>query len=213
MGLIFSKNCILCGEALDIESGKAMLCPSCAQKVRQQYRCVEDIHIHGVDDAAVPLYYTGAIAGAMKRFKFMHRQHYADWFAAQMLPLLAERLDDWQPDLITYIPISFFRWYQRGYNQSELLAKPIAEAFSLPCCATLQKRLLTPKQSSRKSADERKKNAAHAFRSRNDVNLSGMSVVLVDDIITTGATVSAAAKCLREMGAKRVFLLASTKTP
>lgn len=189
-----------------------MLCPSCAQKVRQQYRCTEDIHIHGADGAAAPLYYTGAIAGAMKRFKFMHRQHYADWFAAQMLPLLAERLDDWQPDLITYIPISFFRWYQRGYNQSELLAKPIAEAFSLPCCATLQKRLLTPKQSSRKSADERKKNAAHAFRLRKGVNLSGMSVVLVDDIITTGATVSAAAQCLREMGALHIYVLAPTKT-
>lgn len=213
MGIIFEKNCILCGKPLDIESGKAMLCPNCAQKVRKQYRYTWHIHIHGADDAAAPLCYTGAVAAAMKRFKFMRRQHYADWFAAQILPLLAARLDVLHPDLVTYIPISPFRSYQRGYNQAELLAKRIAAPFSLPCSATLHKRLFVPRQSMQKDVEARKQNAARAFRERRNIDLSGKSVVLVDDIITTGATISAAVHILRQMGAARILVLTAAKTP
>ena len=127
--------------------------------------------------------YTGAVADAVKRFKFKHRQHYADWFAAQTLPVLAERLDTWMPDLVTFIPIGVLHWYQRGYNQAELLAQRIAAPFSLSCAATLWKRPFTPKQSGRKDAAAREKNAKRALWIRAGIDLSGKSVVLVDDII------------------------------
>ena len=83
MGLIFTKTCVLCCKTLDADAGKAaMLCPACAKAVREQYRCTERFQIDGADDAAAPLLYTGAVADAVKRFKFKHRQHYADWFRA-----------------------------------------------------------------------------------------------------------------------------------
>ena len=210
MGIVFTKRCVLCGEMLPAAgTGKAMLCPACAAEVRQQYRCTQTIRIPGAADAAAALYYTGKVRSAMQRFKFQHKQHYADWFAAQMLPLLANRLDAWQPDLVTYMPIGFLRLHERGYNQAELLAKAVAEPLGLPCTATLRKRAFTPKQSAQKNAAARQKNAERALRPLKNAEVRGKSVVLVDDIITTGATAAAAVKLLREMGAAKVSVLAA----
>lgn len=214
MGIVFTKRCVLCGEMLPaVGTGKAMLCPACAAEVRQQYRCTEAIRIPGAADTAAALYYTGKVKNAMQRFKFQHKQHYADWFAAQMLPLLAERLDAWHPELVTFMPIGFLRMHERGYNQAELLAKAVVEPFGLPCIATLRKRAFTPRQSTQKDAAARQKNAERALRPLEGAKVYGKSVVLVDDIITTGATSAAAIKLLHEMGAAKVYVLAATYTP
>ena len=214
MGVLFMHNCVLCGGTIPAEDGgKAMLCAACAAEVREKYRCAEPVRVPGVDGAAAALSYAGKVKYAMQRFKFHHKQHYADWFAAQALPLLAERLDDWQPDLVTYMPIGFVHLHRRGYNQAELLARPIAAAFGLPCQVTLRKRPFTPTQSAQKDFAARQKNAARALLPLDGADVRGKSVVFVDDIITTGASAAAAAKLLREMGAARVYLLAPAKTP
>lgn len=213
MGILFTKRCVLCGAMLPATgTGKAMLCPACAGEVRQTYRCSDAVHITGAADAAAALYYTGKVRNAMQRFKFQYKQHYAVWFAAQMMPLLTERLDTWQPDLITFMPIGWLRGRERGYNQAELLAKAVAEPLGLPCRATLRKRAFTPKQSTQKDAAARQKNAGRALLPRENAEVRGKSVVLVDDIITTGATAAAAVKLLREMGAAKVYVLAAAHT-
>ena len=213
MGILFMHNCVLCGGPIPAADGrKAMLCAGCAREVRTQYRCTEQVTVPGADAAAAALYYTGKVRRAMHGFKFHHKQHYADWFAAQALPLLAERLDDWRPSLVTYMPIGFVHLHKRGYNQAELLARPIAAAFGLPCRAALRKRPFAQTQSEQKDFAARQKNAARALLPMK-VDLSGQSVVLVDDVITTGATAAAAVRLLREMGAARVYVLAPAKTP
>ncbi len=214
MGILFTRSCVLCGMPLDAEAGcKAMLCAACAEEVRTRYRLHHPISIPDADSAAAALYYTGTVRKAMQQFKFQHKQHYADWFSAQILPILAEHLDDWHPDLITYMPIGFVHLHKRGYNQAELLAKPIAAAFGLPCRATLRKRAFTPKQSTRKDAAARQQNAARALLPLANTDIQDKSVVLIDDIITTGATASAAVKLLRNIGAARVYVLAAAFTP
>ena len=86
----------------------------------------------------------------MKRFKFSSAAYCADWFAAQMCAAHTSQLEEWQPNLITYMPIGLLHYRKRGYNQAELLAKLIAKPLSLPCEATLRKRWFVGKQSAQK---------------------------------------------------------------
>lgn len=213
MSLLFPKRCVLCGAPLPaLDTGRAALCSSCAAEVRTRYRCrTADIAIAGADGAAAALYYTGAVADAMKRLKFGHDKQCVDWFAAQTVPLLAARLDDWTPALVTFMPIGLLRRRARGYNQAELLAKAIAAPLSLPCRATLRKRPFVRRQSSLGDYTARQQNAARAFAPLSNADVSGRAIVLVDDIITSGATAAAAVRVLREMGAARVYVLAPTR--
>lgn len=211
MGLLFVKRCILCGKDLPSDA-PAMLCETCNGGLTR-YRCTEAIRIPDTDGTAAAFYYTDQIRYAMQRFKFRQKAGYAEWFAAEMAPLLARHLNDWRPDCITFTPIGWLRRRERGYNQAELLARAVAKPFSLPCYETLKKQRFIGRQSQQKDVAARKENMEHAFRPGKAAALAGKSVVLVDDIITTGATAAAAARTLRAMGAARVYLLAATRTP
>ncbi|WNX83570.1 phosphoribosyltransferase family protein [Agathobaculum sp. NTUH-O15-33] len=211
MGVIYPKKCILCGETLPLAgTGAALLCPDCARAVRRDYRETSGVRIPDTDGAVASLRYTGRVAEAMKRFKFSHYQHYAPWFAAQLTAALTAYLDAWQPDLVTFIPIGLVRWYQRGYNQSELIAADVAGQLGLPLVPLLKKRRFVRKQSARQGKAARTQNIKHAFLPMPDHDLTGKNVLLIDDIITTGATLSAAADTLRAMGAARVYAAAPT---
>nr|WP_297173048.1 hypothetical protein [uncultured Agathobaculum sp.] len=214
MGILFMHNCVLCRRPIPAEDGsRAMICTACAREVQETYRCAETIRVPGIDGCVAALHYTGKVRGAMKRFKFHHKQHYANWFVAQMLPLLASHLEPWKIDLVTYMPIGFWRLRKRGYNQAELLAKPVAAAFGLSCKPTLRKRPFTPSQSRQTNFAARQKNAARALLPMEKADVCGRSVLLVDDIITTGASAAAAAALLRRQGAAYVYLLTPTHTP
>lgn len=211
MGLIYPKKCILCGQTLPLMgTGVAVLCPACACAVRRDYRRTEGLRIPGTDGAAAALRYTGAVAEAMKRFKFSHYQHYAPWFAAQLAGVVAASLAEWRPDLVTYIPIGLIRWYQRGYNQAELLAGELAGQLGLPLMPLLKKRRFVRRQSVKQGGAARRDNVKGAFLPLRGVDLTGKSVLVIDDIITTGATLSSAADTLRRMGAARVYAAAPT---
>lgn len=214
MGILYGHDCILCRTDFPLTANRTVqLCPDCAAAVRREYRCTEPIFIPGADDVIAPLYYRGLVRKAMKRFKFSNAAYCADWFAAQMCAALTARLEDWQPELITYMPIGFLHYRKRGYNQAKLLAQQVAKPLSLPCEATLRKRWFVGKQSAQKDYAARQSNAKDAVLPKGGVDLTGKSVILVDDIITTGATAAAAVKVLREMGAEHVYVLAATFTP
>lgn len=176
MGILYGHRCVLCGADFPVTTSRTLqLCPDCAAAVRREYRCTEVISIAGADGTIAPLYYRGTVRNAMKRFKFSSAAYCADWFAAQMSVALTARLDDWQPDLITYMPIGFLHYRKRGYNQAELLAKLTAKPLSLPCEATLRKRWFVGKQSAQKDYAARQSNAKDAVLPKGGVDLTGKS--------------------------------------
>ncbi len=171
MGILYGHRCVLCGANFPVTTSRTLqLCPDCAAAVRREYRCNEVISIAGADGTIAPLYYRGTVRNAMKRFKFSSAAYCADWFAAQMSVALTARLDDWQPDLITYMPIGFLHYRKRGYNQAELLAKLVAKPLSLPCEATLRKRWFVGKQSAQKDYAARQSNAKDAVLPKGSVD-------------------------------------------
>ena len=164
MPVLFDRTCILCGRVLPAEKHSAALCPDCAREVRTEYRYHGEFSVPGADGAAAALCYRGAVKEALHRFKFGGRPQYAAWFAAEMAAVLAAQLDRWQPTCITYLPLGFLRARERGYNQAELLARPIAQSLSLPCVSALRKRPFTARQSVQQDAAARRKNAAGSLR-------------------------------------------------
>ena len=128
--------------------------------------------------------------------------------APRMAALMAERLVDWNPpvDAIVPVPLAGSRRRQRGYNQSELLAKELSRLTAVPLAP---RALIRPHSSSPQyrlaDRDERRRNVSVAFRPGKRVPQG--SVLLVDDVITTGATLDACSRVLLEAGAGPVFAL------
>lgn len=207
--IFFPSTCVLCRKPLP---GPAMLCPCCSHEARTVYRFTDAFCPKDADDAAAPLIYKGRVRDAMHRYKFSARRSYADWFAAQAGACLSERLPQWQPHCLTYVPLSLGRWWRRGYNQSALVARLIARKLELPCISSLHKRMFKRPQSTL-SHQDRPDNIAGAFSLRFGAALTGKRVVLVDDVVTTGSTASECARMLRLAGASRVYVLSMTKTP
>lgn len=212
MPLLFDRRCLLCGAALSADTSRAALCPDCARAVRLEYRFRGEIHIPGADGAASALCYRGRVRDALHRFKFGGKAHYAPWFAAEMSAVLARQLDEWRPTCVTYLPLGPMRRRERGYNQAELLARPVAETFALPCVPLLRKRLFSGRQSLRTETERREKAEGSLLPARG-ADAEGARVLVIDDIITTGATAGEAARALRGMGADAVFVLSAAKTP
>ena len=206
MPILFDRACILCGKALSAEKQNAALCPDCAREVRTEYRYRGSFSVPDTDGAAAALCCRGRVKEALHQYKFGGKQQYAE-----MAAVLASRLDEWRPTCITYLPLGFLRARGRGYNQAELLARPIAETLSLPCAAALRKRPFTARQSSQQDAAARRKNAAGSLLPGRAA-VAGERVVVVDDIVTTGSTAAEAAHVLRSMGAACVFVLAAAKS-
>ena len=153
------------------------------------------------------LFYEGAVRESFLRFKFSGRDFYADvygtWMAGRILDELGRGFDG-----VCWVPVSKKRRKSRGYDQSELLAKRVAKDLSLPTCAALQKHAERNPQSQLKDAALRQANASGAFSVRPDADVSGKTLLLIDDIVTTGATLSECCRMLRQAGAKHVFCAA-----
>ena len=212
--LLLGRRCALCREPLALNaSEKAYLCPDCALRVRREYRCT---HSKAVPHCALTdavFFYKGDVRRAMVRVKFHHDTGALHWFAEQTAARLLAHMDDWKPDLVTYVPASPLRIWSRGYDQSAVIARRCAAFCGLSCEPLLRRRFFAHRQSSMQNAAERRDNAAGGFLIRADANLMGKRVVLIDDILTTGASAAACARLLLETGAGEVCLLTATRVP
>lgn len=206
--LWFPSVCAACGA--DLQDGEHIVCKNCLE--RDEYRLTAPFSVHGADGADAPLVYKDAVRRAMHAYKFHARRAYADGFAAHAGDCLRAHLDDWKPDVVTFVPLSPGRWMKRGYNQSAVVARLVAGRFGLPCERTLRKRLGVCVQSEL-PREQRTANVRNAFCVRRGAGLVGRRVLLIDDIVTTGATATACVRVLRGAGASAVYVLSMTKTP
>lgn len=129
--------------------------------------------------------------------------------AAPMASLMARYLREEPPgaDFLVPVPLHSLRRRLRGYNQSELLARELSAGLGLPLAArALARQRSTPPQARAAGESERHANVAGAFEGRR-ADVEGRKVLLVDDVMTTGATLDACALALREAGAARVHAL------
>ena len=206
--LLYPPECMVCRQK--IEEEQHGLCPGCRSRLEGQMRALHCPAPENTDALVCAAPYDGRFRRAVLDYKFNHRYAYG-----RPLAELAARA--WElhhmprPELVTCVPISLTHAHERGFNQSKELAACIAAQWDGPFAETLRRRVLARRQSDL-HAEERWRNARRAFFPRSSADVNGKTVLLVDDIVTTGATVSTVAGMLREMGAVRVWVLSVAKT-
>ena len=159
-------------------------------------------------DGAVRLgVYEDQIRDVVLLLKQGHNEGLAELVAEQWALRSLDKLRSFGIGSVVPVPLHWWRRWQRGYNQSEALARVLAGALGAPCrpygsCAGSAHR--RPFQAG--SVTQRRKNVHDAFQARHTIPLDGQTVLLVDDVLTTGSTAHEAARALRRGGAARVIV-------
>ena len=216
---VFPPACIGCGV-----SGIS-LCPDCAAKILRirEPRCpfcstpLSSAGIcPGCKGKTFPYLelrafsvYSGLAREAIHQLKYKRNIGLAEEMARQMFPMIA--VAGWQFDLVIPVPLAEAKKRLRGYNQTELLARPIALHFCRPLSTTAMSRLRETQSQVDLKVDERRKNVAGAFTADPE-EIYRRKVLLIDDVSTTGATLRSAAQALKEAGAAEVYAATYTKS-
>ena len=224
LDLVFPRRCPICDKPVKPYGG--LICRECAgvpQPVGEYTCCkcgkpVEPEEEYCSDCREKKhIYYRGAaafcyrsVSGSLYRFKYEGRREYADYYGREMARALDRFIEETgaghMPQVLVPVPCSAQRIRKRGYNQAAVLAQKMSEIVQIPVDTDVLKRSKDTKAMRTMSASERQNNLKKAFHAYgNSVRLK--SIMLIDDIYTTGATVDACAQALLEAGAKEVSFL------
>lgn len=215
--------CVSCGKSL-FAYGMSGLCPACEKKVEYiDNRCCGYCGTSAGDFASLGrgctrcrpheqhftratgvVRYTDPVRMLVHDYKFKGNRGLGGMFARQMVERLEDSGFPANFDLVLAVPLHKKRYQKRGYNQSEVLARHIARSIGVKYDNRVIYRTRNTVAQSLVAVSERSENIAGAFSV--DADLWGKTVLLVDDVLTTGTTASECARVLREAGARCVYV-------
>ncbi len=209
IGLWLPRRCLLCG-ATPLGGREIRLCAGCRRKLRTAPSPSETPRWRGVEAGWAATSFTGDVRELLLRLKYRREVALAA-DAARLVTQARHRdtLGRLGPfDALVPVPLHPRRRRERGFNQAERIACAVAARLrGVPVVGAIERTRDTPSQIGRDPV-ARRRNLRGAFRPVARVQVRGRAVVLVDDVVTTGATVAAAARALRAAGARRVAALA-----
>ena len=199
--ILLPARCVGCG------TGGTYLCEACVGAARRAAPLPLDPRAHAFDEVTAPFAYERVARTAVHRPKYSGLRAIAPSMARPMAEALS--LSGVRADVIVPVPLHPSRLRERGFNQALLLARHVGEAVGVPVREDVLQRLVagTP-QVDAATIDERRRNVAGAFALAPGADVAGLEVVLVDDVLTTGSTLDAAAGVLKRGGARSVRALA-----
>ena len=223
LALLYPEVCQLC-EVARATPAQGFVCPTCREEARfiEPPFCeqcgkpfagaVTQPFVCAVCQEARWQFRTArsAVEAKGKVLEVIHRYKYqrALWFESFLAGLLIQRAvpelsrEKW--DCVAPVPLHPAKEREREFNQAERLARRLSAATGIPLNSHLVQRIVPTRTQTLLSREERLENVRHAFAARRGVKLNGERVVLVDDVLTTGATTSACAGTLRRAGAGEV---------
>lgn len=200
--------CAACFDAITTDAHAS--CPRCAQTVGP--------HAHTADgcsecrpqslafERAFRLgEYDGRLHDAVLRLKYESGEGLADCLGRAFAECRGADLRAANVDLVVPVPLHWWRRWQRGYNQSEAVARELAAGIGVPFERALRRARWTPQQL-QPSREARRANVKGAFLVRKGATVAGKSLLLVDDVMTTGSTLHECARVLKSAGAARVSI-------
>ena len=182
-------------------------CPFCTNVIEEDQLCCNDclkaLPTHGIMHGVAGGYkcssvnlYKGKLKCGVLRFKFKRKTQYSKQLAYFLHKSIEHNYPDMVFDYITYVPMHEKSEHKRGFNQCELLAKDLSELLKIPYCATLTKIKETTPQH-KLSCRKRRTNLRGAFKVIDKKMVLGKSILIIDDIVTTGSTLGECAKTLQ----------------
>ncbi len=218
--IIFTKRCPFCGqvilpkndcckscfEELPFVEGEA--CNKCGLPVTD---CLCSREKREYDGLCAPFYYREKVADALQRYKFHGEKVIFEFFAKYMAKRIKYCFSDKTFDMIVPVPLYRKKLKERGYNQSLLLAKEIGRIIKVPVSSALSKDFDTKPQHLT-DASKREGNVAGVFSMKEPEQIRGKTILLCDDIKTTGFTLSECAKVLKLNGAEKVCCVCAAIT-
>lgn len=187
--------CLHCGRKV-LVSGS--YCSTCAE------------HMISVDMARSVYSYEGDVRKLIKNLKYDNKRFLADYFADKLAMIYLKNY--FNADFLTFIPMTEKAKKRRGYNQSEILANKVSKKIGVEVKVVLEKVKETERQA-KLGRKERLKNLDGAFKVVDRKAVKGKTVVIVDDVTTTGSTAEVIASRLKRAGAERVYLITVASTP
>lgn len=204
LDLLFPPRCAFCGRLLD---GRGDVCPACEGTLPFRGEDALTAIGEGRYPCAVALYYDGPVREGVRALKFGGKSWRAKVFARYIAQTAAERLGG-EFDAVTYVPVSALRNFRRGFDQARLLAEGAAGIWGARAEPALKKRRHNRAQSSLQKPEERRQNVRGVYAVPHPERVRGRRFLLIDDVCTTGSTMSAAADALMAAGAESVVCAA-----
>ncbi|MFN8972086.1 MAG: ComF family protein [Alphaproteobacteria bacterium] len=198
--LIGDPCCAACGIPFTVSMGQGALCPDCLD------------HPPRFDVARSALVYGEVTGKLIHQLKYHDRMiglsRYAQWLTRAGQDLLADS------EVIIPVPLHWRRLILRRYNQAAWLAYALEQLTGIACAPQLLRRVRPTRSQARMRREERLLNLKHAFAVPKKflTQIAGKRVLLVDDVMTTGATINACAQTLRNAGAQKIYALTLART-
>ncbi len=212
LSLLFPEKCIYCGEIM--LKSPVPICENCAKNIpvikgerckycsKEQSECFCKLGDYAFIRNVSVLKYEGVGTTIIKRFKFGKKIQLAGFIGKEIATCVKKDYSDINFDFITYVPMNRFKQFTRGFNQSELIAKEIGKILSLPVKNTLSKKFSFKEQKS-KSRKDRIKSVRGQFKALSTYD--NKTILLIDDVFTTGATLSECSLMLKRSNALQVY--------
>ncbi len=185
--------CSKCG----VPTNGEKICQTC----RRQSFEIEAIRAYGL--------YEEPLRNAIHQFKYRRDISMGDIFAEKLQDVY--KRNRWEVDLVVPVPLSIVRLRERGYNQSALLAYPLALAINKSYCQKAIVRVRETESQVNLAVQDRKANVEGAFRANEDI-VKDKRILLIDDVCTTGSTLNACATALKQAKAKAVYGITLART-
>ena len=221
--LLYPRKCPVCGRI--IEPKGALICPPCRRRVNLVsgptcFGCGKELfsedaeycdscarHPHRFASGVVLMNYDSVARKILSDLKYHNKRDNADYLAAEAAVQLREEIEGMHADMMIPVPVHSRRRRVRGFNQAELIAKRLGERLDLPVRTDLLKRVKNTLPQKELGSAARLNNLLKAFAVCHADELVEKTVILVDDIYTTGSTAEACTRVLLESGAKKVYLV------
>jgi ComF family protein len=229
--VLFPAPCAICGQTLttasripvcapcldELERIPEPICACCARPLVSaggqtnmtatiELRCrLCRTNFYAFDRARSLAVYNRALSEAVLLLKYEQVTSLADWFGARLAEIALEAAPEWRADVVVPVPLHRERRRERGYNQAELIAKPVARRLRLRLDANLLIRTKPRPPQLVLSRAEHWKSVRGAYATRYGMKIDNLRVLLLDDVLTTGATLDACSRALKKVGASAVF--------